>query len=318
MQQIADHRLRLACCRIQSIDHAFGVLPTARTGALSMLASPSESLLEPGSADDAMLLRGDADGAGMLGLLPPPPQPNVSTMRMEAALGCAVRRRGRSPRCHDIMVMLTPPCSPPLPWNAFDSIIPAKADRSHRLRSQVVGAITAGLVTVVRASASLLGPPGSAAVAAAHWLIYLQAGLALVCLAGLMLGDPGVVQRTAATQLPVPEEVAARVEAGQGLEGIANLKHPMHGSYCIRCCVWRPTVEASRAARAERVAAAPAWARWSLRCWLGPTAGGSTPGVHQKQPHHCSVCQRCVLGFDHHCGVFGRCIAGEGASGNLR
>ena len=35
-------------------------------------------------------------------------------------------------------------------------------------------------------------------------------------------------------------------------------------------------------------------------------------------PHHCSICQRCVIHFDHHCGVFGRCIAGRGLVGNIK
>jgi len=54
------------------------------------------------------------------------------------------------------------------------------------------------------------------------------------------------------------------------------------GSYCVRCLVWRP-----------------------------PTRDPVTHALCKS--HHCSICQRCVTGFDHHCDFFGRCIV----SGNM-
>lgn len=105
-------------------------------------------------------------------------------------------------------------------------------------------------------------------------LMCILAAVALGCLCCVLWIDPGTVHRSSSTCLPLPPEVAARLEGGG--EDLAGLRNPVAGrdTYCVRCCVWR-------------------------------RAGDGSPH------HHCSVCQRCVSGFDHHCGVLGRCIAGS-------
>ena len=106
------------------------------------------------------------------------------------------------------------------------------------------------------------------------WFFYSCAVAAMTLLSGIYLCDPGVIVRSPETCLPLPEEVASRLAAGQSLEGLGNIEADGDSgealTYCVRCCVWRP-----------------------------------------KKSHHCSTCQRCVVLFDHHCGVFGRCIAGD-------
>jgi len=112
------------------------------------------------------------------------------------------------------------------------------------------------------------------------WLgaIYAEAITAIICLLGLMWGDPGTIKRTPDNCFPLPDLVADRLRNGRSLDGVGNV-HEDGRVFCIRCCVWRPD------------------------------DGGET--------HHCGTCQRCVTDFDHHCGVFGRCIAGEGCGGNM-
>lgn len=121
--------------------------------------------------------------------------------------------------------------------------------------------------------------------------IYSMTAIALVCLAGLMFGDPGVVSRCEATCFPIPEEVQRRISDGS---------HETHDSssnivdgdrtFCVRCLVWRSNPDP--------------------HCCGGPCV--------QARPHHCRICNRCVMHFDHHCGVFGRCIAGSGLHGNMK
>ncbi|CAE8590375.1 unnamed protein product [Polarella glacialis] len=129
-------------------------------------------------------------------------------------------------------------------------------------------------------------------------LIYLEAMVALLCLLGLMLGDPGVVERSEQTCLPIPAAVAECLQAGKPMPTMENI---MDGdrSYCVRCHVWRTTGEV-KVRRSSR--------------FLAKCDGSLKPA---EDFHHCSTCQRCVVHFDHHCGVFGRCIAGCGFGGNM-
>ena len=133
--------------------------------------------------------------------------------------------------------------------------------------------------------------------------VITEAVIALACLSYLMFGDPGVVKRTRRSCLPVPQEVAEKLNAAAQTPGAP---HPLMGmtnihdaanerSYCVRCCMWR-----------EETDGRPS--RW-------PRHMGARSA--RIPVHHCSICQRCVTHFDHHCGVFGRCIAGTWKSGNM-
>eukprot|EP00928_Gymnodinium_smaydae_P020768 TRINITY_DN18031_c0_g1_i1.p1 TRINITY_DN18031_c0_g1~~TRINITY_DN18031_c0_g1_i1.p1 ORF type:complete len:300 (-),score=25.49 TRINITY_DN18031_c0_g1_i1:88-987(-) len=110
-------------------------------------------------------------------------------------------------------------------------------------------------------------------------LVYAESCVALICLWFLMYGDPGVIERSEKTCLPVPSQIARKLRAGEPINAHTNIEDSTGKTYCVRCFVWR-----------------------------------EGKGRH----HHCSTCQRCVTHFDHHCGVFGRCIAGRcPSSGNI-
>jgi len=162
------------------------------------------------------------------------------------------------------------PALPPLP----------RPDYGGRCRESTTGTTLVLVLTGVFVGVTCVSPRAASAEVA--WtliiLIVVQAAIALVCLAGLLFGDPGVVKRSPETCLPVPSDVAARLARGESMGGSPNLVDSGR-SYCVRCFAWRPST--------------------------------------RPPPHHCSTCQRCVVYFDHHCGVFGRCIAGKGFGGNM-
>jgi len=103
--------------------------------------------------------------------------------------------------------------------------------------------------------------------------IYAEAGLAAVSISYLLFGRAGVIRRSHQTCYPIPGVVASRLKEGRSLVGLRNIPGSCDAKsiYCVRCLVWRPSSAVTTS-------------------------------------HHCSICQRCVVGFDHHCGVFGRCI----------
>lgn len=107
-------------------------------------------------------------------------------------------------------------------------------------------------------------------------LIWLWAIIAIFCTAYIIFAEGGIIRRSEQTCYPIPDEVAKRLMSNESLRGMSNISGPpgskMHGTYCVRCLVWRPK-------RSGRTSS-----------------------------HHCNTCQRCFTGFDHHCGVFGRCI----------
>lgn len=110
-------------------------------------------------------------------------------------------------------------------------------------------------------------------------IVALWAAVAISCIMSLLFGAaPDEIKRSNSTCYPMPAEVAQQLLSGRGtpLTG-SNVDGPRGsprlGTYCVRCLVWRPP-----------------------------------PKTEAGRPHHCNVCQRCVVGFDHHCNLFGRCI----------
>ena len=125
-------------------------------------------------------------------------------------------------------------------------------------------------------------------------LIYSMAAIALLCLFGLLCGDPGVIRRSEDRCFPIPDEVLRRLKDGVPThEGLSNIVDGDR-SFCVRCLLWRNRPDGY------------------------PALVGPVQQCARAQPHHCRICNRCVENFDHHCGVFGRCIAGRGMRGNMK
>lgn len=140
-------------------------------------------------------------------------------------------------------------------------------------------------------------------------VIAADAAVAVACLLGVLLVDPGVVQRTRATVLPLPKEVQELLDSKKNWAhgDSTNIVGADGRTFCVRCLVWRPD-GSDRTLERER------------ECGFCLESGGPglCAGGGRRSVHHCSICQRCVVDFDHHCGVLGRCIGGKCfSSGNI-
>mmetsp|Transcript_15118 Transcript_15118/g.35411 ORF Transcript_15118/g.35411 Transcript_15118/m.35411 type:complete len:233 (-) Transcript_15118:80-778(-) len=113
-------------------------------------------------------------------------------------------------------------------------------------------------------------------------LVLSEALVALVCLAGLLWGDPGVIGRSPGTSFPLPEQLVGALRKGETIE--CNVQDGDR-TFCVRCFVWR-----DRGAHHCRVC---------QRCVA-------------DFDHHCDVFGRCIAGgnMNFFYGVTGTGIAG--------
>ena len=133
--------------------------------------------------------------------------------------------------------MKLPPLPPPPP--------PRRLRNIQRLRSiAIVGGSAGGGFLLVKALAAGTGhDPGDWPWSLIFNAAYVHVAMAAVGLVVINLADPGVLHRSEDTCLPLPADVAERllVAPGQPLDGLENVSDADgRGSYCVRCCVWRP------------------------------------------------------------------------------
>ena len=109
------------------------------------------------------------------------------------------------------------------------------------------------------------------------YVVYAEAAVALLCLAGLVFDDPGTVRRSRLTCEPVPPEARAKLQ-NMAPPNLQNVTGADGRTFCVRCYVWRPREP--------------------------PAYDGDRFHAHANA-HHCSTCRRYATDLDHH---FGRRI----------
>eukprot|EP00930_Biecheleria_cincta_P016411 TRINITY_DN13356_c3_g3_i2.p1 TRINITY_DN13356_c3_g3~~TRINITY_DN13356_c3_g3_i2.p1 ORF type:complete len:224 (+),score=22.40 TRINITY_DN13356_c3_g3_i2:41-673(+) len=74
--------------------------------------------------------------------------------------------------------------------------------------------------------------------------ILVEAVLAVLSTSYLLFSNAGVIHRTEKTCYPIPRQVEECLRQSRLLTSFGNVKGPpdsdLHGSYCVRCFVWRP------------------------------------------------------------------------------
>ena len=124
--------------------------------------------------------------------------------------------------------------------------------------------------------------PGAAAprplIYAALALIYTEAAVALLCLLGLLFGNPGEVKRSPQSCFPMPESVADRLSQGESLDGLANVSSDGR-TYCAPLQTGRQPGRKDREKRAANEGRG--WGCFRLSCH------SSSHSKNVAQPVYC-------------------------------
>ena len=115
-------------------------------------------------------------------------------------------------------------------WSRIHSLPPLPERHIWTMRRESAVGCTLVLILVsllVSLTQGVALAPGAAAPRGLIWaalvLIYTEAAVALVCLLGLLFGNPGELKRSPQTCFPMPEPVADRLSRGESLDGLANV-----------------------------------------------------------------------------------------------
>ena len=141
--------------------------------------------------------------------------------------------------------------------------------------------------------------------------------VALICLMGVNFGGSDSTIRRELASHAIPAEVVAALQEGLPLPA-KNIEDAELGTFCIRCCVWRPASEPGGHCCGLQAKGGDSLHAYDFGRIIDHALAHAFRHGGVGTSHHCSICQRCVRDFSHHCGVLGRCIAGKGANGNYK
>jgi hypothetical protein len=196
----------------------------------------------------------------------PMPTPNYHEMRSEACCGCTVvlgMIGGLVSLTQIYALNSTAPFSSDDPlrvchlltWLRCPSVAAAAAAvaAAHDQGAAAAAAGKAGITRVIHGAVRRCGGAGSEWWHIVGSIIYVEAVVALVCLGGLMWGDPGTLKRSAERCFPLPEEVRRRlmgnpsVPSGRpacpevgSIAGMPNITESRAGrteTFCTRCMI---------------------------------------------------------------------------------